>query len=318
MIAQPAVSIIVVSYNTREMTLECLRSVFAETRAPFELIILDNASTDGSAEAIETEFGGRVRLIRSEHNLGFAGGNNAAAAGARGDYLLLLNPDTVVLNGAIDRLLEFAKRKPEAGIWGGRTVDGDRRLDPTSCWRRMTPFSVASMALGASGVFKRSGFWNTEGMGNWARDSERPVDIVTGCFLLIARDLWERLRGFDPQFFMYGEEADLCLRALAIGRQPWFTPSAEIVHYGGASERVRADQLIRLLKAKVQLIRTHWSPGWRAFGEWMLRLWVLRSALQRHTRISQTASAWREVWSRRLEWLPPTSRGLRSTGGPGA
>lgn len=315
---RPRVSIIIVSYNTREMTLECLRSVFAETRDSFELIVLDNASVDGSADAIDTAFGARVRLIRSERNLGFAGGNNAAANDARGDFLLLLNPDTVVLDGAIDRLLAFAGRKPEAGIWGGRTVDGERRLDPTSCWARMTPFSVACMAVGASGTFRRSGFWNAEGMGDWARDSERPVDIVTGCFLLITRELWQRLGGFDPQFFMYGEEADLCLRARTLGAQPWFTPAAEIVHYGGASERVRADQLIRLLTAKVQLIRTHWRPGWRPFGEWMLRVWVMRSLLQRWLRRAGTASAWREVWSRRIEWLSPASLRARPNGGAAA
>src|SRR3990167_1139282 len=99
----PILSIIVISYNTRQMTLECLRSVFRETKKTgFELIVLDNASADGSVAAIEEELGSQVRLIVSSANLGFAGGNNRAAEDAHGEFLLLLNPDTVVLDGAID------------------------------------------------------------------------------------------------------------------------------------------------------------------------------------------------------------------------
>jgi hypothetical protein len=146
--SSPAVSVLVVSYNTRAMTLDCLRSLAAETRVPHEVIVVDNASTDGSAGAIAAEFPG-VRLMAETVNHGFAGANNLAAARARGDYLLLLNPDTVVLDGAVDRLLAFARRRPEAGIWGGRTLYGDGRLNPASCWRRMTPWNLFCRASGA-------------------------------------------------------------------------------------------------------------------------------------------------------------------------
>ena len=125
----PAVSILIVSYNTREMTLACLRSVFEQTtRTLFELIVVDNLSSDGSADAIEAEFDGRLVLIRSEENLGFARANNLAAERATGEYLLLLNPDTVVLDGAIDRLVEFAGRRPDADPG----ADGVRRWDTQS------------------------------------------------------------------------------------------------------------------------------------------------------------------------------------------
>ena len=132
--AAPVLSILVVSYNTRAMTLDCLRSVVAETRTPYELIVLDNASADGSAEAVAAEFP-QARLIASPENLGFAEGNNVAAQEARGEYLLLLNPDTLVLRGSLDRLLDFARAEPGAGIWGGRTLFADGRLNPSSCWR---------------------------------------------------------------------------------------------------------------------------------------------------------------------------------------
>jgi len=307
----PALSIIVVSYNTREMTLACLRSVFQQTRdTPFELLVIDNQSSDGSADAIEAEFGGRLTLVRSDDNLGFARANNVLARQARGTYLLLLNPDTVVLDGAIDRLMAFAARRPQAGIWGGRTLFGDRSLNPTSCWRRQTLWSLVCHATGLSAVFRRSTLFNPEGMGSWKRDSEREVDIVTGCFFLIERSLWERLGGFDPAFFMYGEEADLCLRARALGARPRMTPTAEIVHYGGASERVKADKLVRLLRAKAMLIRRHWSPVMAAVGVRLLALGCLtRSVAAR--RGSESGQFWSAGWRRRAEWMrDPECRAL--------
>lgn len=304
----PTVSIIVVSYNTRQMTLECLRSVFDQTlRTTFEIIVIDNESEDGSADAIEAEFAGRLRLIRSGANLGFAKANNVAAAHATGDYLLLLNPDTLVLDAAIDRLVEFACTRPEAMIWGGRTIYADGSLNPASCWGRQTLWSVFCAASGLSSLFRHSTLFNPEGIGGWARDSIRQVDIVSGCFFLIRRELWNRLNGFDPAFFMYGEEADLCLRASALGARPLITHEAVIIHYGGASERVRVDKMVRLLQAKVRLIRRHWSAWTREFGVCMLSLWPMSRAIAWRLRgivaAREPAHTWSEVCRRRTEWI---------------
>lgn len=272
----PDLSIIVVSYNTREMTLECLRSVFKETKKScFSLVVLDNASTDGSVEAINREFGGRVRLIASKDNLGFAAGNNFAAADAAGDFLLLLNPDTVVLSAAIDRLMDFARSHPEAGIWGGKTRFGNGSLNPASCWGRQTLWSLFCQAIGLSSLFRRSTLFNEEGMGAWDRNGMRHVDIVSGCFFLVRKDLWTQLGGFRKEFFMYGEEADFCLRAKANGAHPMVTSDATIIHYGGASERVRGDKLVRLMRAKMLLVRMHFHPWTRALGICLLASWPL-------------------------------------------
>jgi GT2 family glycosyltransferase len=298
----PLVSIIIVSYNTREMTLECLRSVFAQTRRPFELIVVDNASSDGSAAAIAAEFP-QIQLSAESVNHGFAKANNMAVAHANGEYLLLLNPDTVVLDGAVDRLLDFARRVPEAGIWGGRTLSGDGSLNPTNCWRRMTLWSLTSQVLGLSSLFRRSALFNPEGYGGWARDSEREVDIVTGCFLLIRREFWNKLGGFDLSYVMYGEEADLCLRAQTKGARPMITPVAQIIHYAGASEPVRSDKMVRLLRAKLLLIRRHFS-GWRQpAGLMIMRLWPLsRYWATRVLGWRMAAQTWGEIWHRRAEW----------------
>ena len=300
----PLLSIIVVSYNTRQMTMACIASVIAETRdAPFELIVVDNASGDGSAAAIAA-LGARVHLMALNENIGFARANNLAAREARGALLLLLNPDTVVLDGAIDRLASFACANPSVGIWGGRTLFGDRTLDPTSVWARMTPWSLATRALGLDLAWASSWLFNPEGYGGWARDSIRRVDIVTGCFLMIRAELWAQLDGFDRAFFMYGEEADLCLRAAKLGARPLFTPTATIIHYGGASERTQAGKFEKLFRAKVTLMHRHWSRPARAFGKAMLMAWPA-SRLLAATVLGrrEQAAMWCEVWRRRANWL---------------
>lgn len=310
----PDLSVLVISYNTRELTLKALRTLVDQTRCEYQVIVWDNASSDGSADAIEAEFGGRVRLMRSEENLGFAGANNAAAEHASGRYLLLLNPDTEVLDGAVDKLLALAEANPDAGIWGGRTVFADGRVNPSSCWARMTVWSLVCQVSGLSKVFSGSRVFNPEAVSAWWSEGEREVDIVSGCFFLIQRDLWDRLDGFDPAFFMYGEEADLCLRAKKLGMRPMVTPDAVIVHHGGASEKVAEDKLVRLLDAKARLIRRHWPRAVRQLGLALLACWPLSRAvgcwilgLFRPSLVERTR-VWRAVWSRRASWITADKR----------
>jgi GT2 family glycosyltransferase len=311
--AEPLLSLLIISYNTREMTLACLRSVFAQTRSPFEILLVDNASQDGSAAAIAAEFP-QITLMAEAQNHGFAGANNLAAIRARGRYLLLLNPDTLVLDGAIDRLVDFAETHPAARIWGGRTVFGDGALNPASAWARMSLWGLICQATGLRAIFPASPLCNPEAYGGWSRDTERAVDIVSGCFLMITRDDWQALGGFHPDFFMYGEEADLCLRAARmLGAAPRVTPAATIVHYAGASERVRSDKMVRLLRAKRLLIRRHF-PAWQQplalalFSAWPLSRWLALAGLSRLTRRpgwTASAATWAEIWTRRAEWRAP-------------
>jgi len=303
------VSIIIISYNTREMTLACLHSVYEQTRnISFELIVVDNDSKDKSAQYIKTHFP-NTTLIESEANLGFAKANNIAALHAKGKYLLLLNPDTIILDGAIQKLFSFAIENSDNLIYGGRTLYGDHSLNPTSCWRRLTLWSLFCYATGLSLIFRKNKLFNPESYGDWLRDSVREVDIVTGCFLLINKKLWDQLGGFDLKFFMYGEDADLCLRASAKGANPIITPDATIIHYCGASETVRADKMVRLLRAKEQLIRTHWSPFVSHVGLALLRFAVLSRTVACRLLIlfmpnkpNKNAESWKEIWQRRKEW----------------
>ncbi len=304
------VSILVVSYNTCAMTRAALDSVLAETKdITYEVIAVDNASNDGSADMI-ADHPLRPEFIRLGENIGFARANNLAARRARGRYILLLNPDTLVLDRAIDKLVAFARRESRARIWGGRTLYASGSLNPSSCWGRMTPWNLFCRASGLTGLFPRSELFNSEAYGGWLRDSVRKVDIVSGCFFLIERELWNGLNGFDPLFFMYGEEADLCLRAHAFSARPMITPAATIIHYGGASETARTGKMVRLLAAKVSLVDRHWQPFLAPVGRVFLGVWPLTrlvassicAALIPSAANRVTADAWSQIWRRRNEW----------------
>ncbi|MCR9130781.1 MAG: glycosyltransferase family 2 protein [Alphaproteobacteria bacterium] len=303
-------TVIIVSYNTRALTLKCLETLYATTRRTrFHTVVFDNDSQDGSAEAVAEAFP-QVELIRSPENLGFAKANNVVATRATTEWLLLLNPDTEVHEGAVDSLLDFAKAHPEAGITGGRTVFPDGSLNAASCWARMTPWSMTCQVLGLAAAFPRSSLFNPEGMGGWARDSERAVDIVVGCFLMIPRALWEELGGFNLKYFMYGEESDLCLRAARLGYRPRITPEAEIMHLVGASAATRSDKAVRVAKARTTLVRDHW-PAWQqpyahlCFWLWIAGRRTVSAALallpgQAH---KERAARWKAIWQARQDWM---------------
>ncbi len=295
----PVVSVIIVSYNTREMTLEAIESAIEQTTLPHEIIVLDNASNDGSAEAIAEKFPD-IQLFAEQDNHGFARGNNIAARTARGEFILLLNPDTIVLDGAIDKLIAFARSAPDAKVWGGRTLYGDRSLNTTNCWAHISVWSLFCQATGLQKFFPNSALLNPEAYGGWRRDTVRQVDIVTGCFFLTTRRFWEELKGFDETFFMYGEEADLCHRAKALGARPTITPDAEIIHYVGASAVTTLKKGIMVHRAKMSLIRTHMSPLPAFFAANLLKAAVFVRAVGQS--IVGRDGPWRDLWRQRREW----------------
>lgn len=297
----PVISVVVVSYNTRAWILRCLASLRTATRHELDVIVVDNGSTDGSADTIATAFPD-LRLIRNRANTGFARAVNDGSAVARGDYLLLVNPDGYLEPGSIDALVAFARANPRYVICGGRTLTPDGDLDPRSCWSAPTLWSLTASALLLSTLRPRSRWFDPEAMGGYKRDHPRPVDVVTGCLLLVTLDDWRALGGFDERYFVYGEDADLCLRATAAtGRVCAVTPDAVMVHAVGESSATRPDKLELLLRGRITLVRTH-LPGWRGrLGAWLLvtgvavRAAVMSAGMRSH-------AGWREVWARRRQW----------------
>jgi GT2 family glycosyltransferase/acetyltransferase-like isoleucine patch superfamily enzyme len=305
----PTVSVVIVSYNTADWLARCLASIpAASTRHDVEVVVVDNASADGSADLVARDFPA-VRLVRSDRNLGFGRAVNLGAADATGDYLLLLNPDGYLEPGALDNLVDFAEAHPEHVICGGRTVTPEGDLDPRSCWAAPSLWSLLCSALLLSTARPRSTLFDPEAMGDYARDEVRTVDIVTGCLLLIALADWRKLGGFDERYFLYGEDADLCLRAAETGRTCAITPDAVMVHAGGVSSVTTAAKQKLLLAGRITLVRTRW-PGWRGrFGGALTVGGVgLRAAVfrLRHGR----GAHWQETWRERHRWgrgypLPP-------------
>jgi GT2 family glycosyltransferase len=299
------VSILIVTYQCREAARACLRSIDERTHGvEYEVVVVDNASDDGTADMVRADFP-HVRLLALEENVGFAAGCNMAAEAAEGEHVMLLNPDTLVHEGAVASLVAFARAQPEHGLYGGRTLRPGGGVDPGSCWAQPTLWSLFCFATMLNSAFKNTRLFDPESLGGWQRDSVREVGIVTGCLLLAPRDVWDRLGGFDELFFMYGEDADLAIRAWRAGYRPAITPDSEITHEVGVSSAHRPDKVILLLRGKVTLLRKHWSPVRRRIG---IRLLLLGVALRAFApamlhRSDGPPTAWREIWRARRLWL---------------
>jgi N-acetylglucosaminyl-diphospho-decaprenol L-rhamnosyltransferase len=298
-------SIVMVSYNSEEHIISALGSVYSQTGfSSFEIIVVDNASVDDTVMKIREKFP-MVRIIQSDRNLGFAGGVHLGVAESQGKFLLLINPDTVILDSAIDRLLEFSEINPNNGIWSGITLHKDMNLDSEHAWTKPTFTALLFFAFGLNRLFPHSSLFNKINYGGWSRDTVREVDIVSGCFFLTTRELWSRLNGFDPAFFLYAEEADYCLRAKKIGFHPIVTPDAKVIHLGGASHNLFSNKMIYLLKGKIELIHRHVDSWKQPVYKFLLFLYVLNNNVV-HSILaprSEKQKEWRMVFKKRKEWL---------------
>ncbi|HEX4080344.1 MAG TPA: glycosyltransferase family 2 protein [Rhizomicrobium sp.] len=299
-ISDVELSVVIVTHGAREMTLDCLESVAIETRRlASEVLVVDNASENGLAREIAARFP-HFHVVAQFANLGFAAAANLAADFARGRFLLFLNPDTIVADGALDRLLEFARARPGAGIWGGRTLYGDGAVNPTSCRRAPSLWSLLCSAFALDTRYPQSRLFAAMGYGGWQRDRERSVDVVCGCFLLVDRAVWHRLAGFSPAFFMYGEDDDLCMRARQAGFHPAFTPAATIIHYGSGTELNQDRKIGQILASRALLIRSHFPMPARPLAALLL---MLRPWLGSRFGRPSLRPLWRSIWARRSQWI---------------
>jgi N-acetylglucosaminyl-diphospho-decaprenol L-rhamnosyltransferase len=254
------VSVVIVSYESRELLGRCLAALAADAGAAVsrELIVVDQASSDGTAEWLAAEHPG-VRVVALDENAGFGAGNNRGAAVAQGRWLLLLNSDAFVRPGAIAELVRFGEAQPGAGAVGPRLLWPDGRLQ-RSCRRFPTVFRLATEYLYLRKLAPRSRILNGFYCGEFAHDEPRRVDWVTGACLLVRRELYEGLGGFDEAFFLYSEEVDLLRRAAKAGAETWFDPAAEVVHlWGGTAGRASAFALEEQARSHVRYLDKHAS-----------------------------------------------------------
>ena len=168
-----------------------------------------------------------------DENVGSAEHESGGRA-TRGEFLLFLNPDTEIRPGTV-RAVSYLREHPRAGVVGGRTFYDDGSTNPTCCFREPSLWSAFCSASGLSSMLRRSNLFNPEHMGGWARN-DRAVEVVTGCFLMLRRSLFEQLGGFDERFFLYSEDTDLCRRVRERGLTCMHVAHVELLHAGGASE----------------------------------------------------------------------------------
>ncbi len=266
-----------------------------------EVLFVD-CSDDGSAAFVRGRHPS-TRILEGAGNLGFAGGNNRLARDARGELLLLLNPDTVPRGDEIERLVALSRATPDAGIWGGRTVLPDGSPDHGSHQRGLSPGALLVSALGLHRILPGA-------LPYGPRAGVRRVEVVSGAFLLVRRSLWERLGGFDPAFFMYAEEVDLCRRAAELGARPVCDPSIELVHDAGSGSAERPERRASLLRGNATYLRKHHGPvaAWAGCTTMLAHEWLRLLAastilrLLRPARAATLAARARETIARRREW----------------
>ncbi len=254
---RPTVSVVIVNWNTREILRDCLRTVYEQTKeVEFEVIVVDNASADGSADMVRTAFP-RALLLANSTNRGFAAANNQGLEVAKGRYVLLLNSDTLVLDGAIDKMVRFAEAHPEAAATACQVLNPDRTVQST-CFRFPSALNLLLAALYLNKLFPRNRFCGRERMTWWDGQDARPVDVVAGCFMLVRREAIEQVGVLDESYFMYGEEADWCYRFWKAGWRVLYTPTAQIVHLGGVSSAQLKGAMCLQLRASILLfLRKH-------------------------------------------------------------
>ncbi|MDE2400458.1 MAG: glycosyltransferase family 2 protein [Burkholderiales bacterium] len=251
-------SILIVNFNGKRFLTDCLRSIEEFTSCSHEVIIVDNASSDGSAEFIAQNFP-NVRLIQSKKNLGFTGGNNLGADAAKGRILLLLNNDTVILKDlktAIDEL-----DNSTVGVVGAHLYYGDGRNQPSVGYEH-TPWRLILSWLGMSAItWLPSIFRRTESSEDFYASPKANVAWVSGAFLLTRLALWRQLGGLDDRYFMYVEDVDYCKRARQSGYSISYLSDMKVTHYeGGGKSWLGEAALLRSMRSYLIYLRKFHTP----------------------------------------------------------
>lgn len=252
-IKKPVVSIIIVSYNVERFLIDCVESLMLKPPSiPFEIIVVDNNSTDNSVVKLRQKFP-EISIFQSDHNIGFAAANNIGASHAEGQYLYLLNPDTVVEEGTIDELYNFLSSHPFAGAAGSYLKNPDGTFQ-FSCY----PFPTLSRELWRLLHLDSLIPFGSYPQHKWDTKSPQKCDVVQGTSLMIKRSIWDSLKGLDEIFFMYSEEVDFCYRLMKAGFENYWVPTSIVTHFGGQStSQFAREMFIQLYRAKIQYFKKH-------------------------------------------------------------
>jgi len=228
-------SVIILNYNVRFFLEQCVASVQeALTNIDTEIIVVDNDSSDDSCEMIKSRFP-NVKLIKNNSNLGFPKGNNIGVAQAKGDYICILNPDTVVAEDTFDRILAFAEKQENLGIVGCKLIDGSGNFLPESKRGIPTPFVALTKIFGLYKLFPNWELFNSYYAQHLSENETGKVDILVGAFMIMKRNLYNEIGGFDENCFMYSDDIDLSFMSLKSGKINYYFHETSVIHYKGES-----------------------------------------------------------------------------------
>jgi len=242
-----------VNWNTRDLLANCLESIYnSSPNFAFSVIVIDNASLDGSAEMVRKLFP-TVQLLENQENAGFAKANNQGINLTEANYILLLNPDTVVLSDALQVLVDFMDDHPEAGAIGSRVLNPDGSLQ-TSCYVIPT-LSREFVRLFHLGRLCPGSQYRME---SWDTNTPRRVEMIQGDCLLLRKAALDQVGLLDDSFFIYSEDIDLCYRLQLAAWVLCWVPQAQVIHYGGQStSQVAAEMFLKLYQSKLNYFRKH-------------------------------------------------------------
>ena len=286
-------SIVIINYNVKAFLTQCLDSIYrSQTQYSYEVIIIDNASSDSGKDMI-LELFPEVRWTDNAENVGFGKANNQGFEQAKGAYTLILNPDTVLREDTLEVSLNYLKAHPEVGGLGIKGIDGSGQFLPESKRGLPTPMTAFFKISGLSRLFPHSPLFSRYHLGHLNPDSNHRVDILVGCYMMVPTDLLRQVGGFDPQYFMYGEDIDLSYELLKIGRQNHYLAESQIIHYKGESTKRGSLNYVRMFyQAMVLFARKQFSGGSALAYTLLIYTGIyLRAGLAIFARLGRSAAA---------------------------
>jgi GT2 family glycosyltransferase len=260
------VSALIVSHNGKELLLDCLRALYATAEVPVEAVVVDNASTDGSAAAVTAEFPKATVLLESK-NLGYGRAANKGLERCQGRFVLLLNPDITVDNQAIGRMSDFLLTRPDAGAVGPRVLMADGSLDPDARRSFPMPRTMFYRTVGLSRLFPKSPRFGRYNMGYLDESDVHEMDAGTADCLMLRAAAIDRVGFFDPRYFMFGEDIDLCYRLKLGGWKVFYLPTASATHRRrAATSKAQREALYERHRAMWTYHFKHHAQDVSAFG----------------------------------------------------
>ncbi len=275
-----SISIVIVSFNVEALLKECIESVYRETtEAAFDIWVVDNRSSDDSVSMVRQNFR-EVHLIENDQNVGFPKANNQAIIQCTSDYILLLNPDTVVRDHAIDKMVHFMDEHPDVGVSGCRVLNEDGSLQ-LACRRSIPTPRVAFYRLtGLSRLFPHSKTMARYNLTYLDPNKPHEVDAVSGAFLVIRKSVVDVIGVLDENFFIYGEDMDWCVRAKKAGWKVMYYPHAQIVHYKGVGCRTNNRKTTyEFYRAMVLFHKKHFARECSPLTNLLIYIGIFLSAL---------------------------------------